>query len=77
MRLRLTAGVLAFHGQNIMQTEAEVLTEHNELICSTSIERIVTGRDAALKQIEMLICQLDGVSLLTSGNQRSEYPEYL
>lgn len=50
-----------------MQTEAEVLTDHNELICSTSIERIVTGRDAALKQIEELICQLDDVSRLTSG----------
>lgn len=40
-----------------MQTEAEVLTEHSELTCSTSIERIVTGRDAALKQIEQLIQQ--------------------
>lgn len=50
-----------------MQTEAEVLTEHNELICSTSIECIVTGRDAALKQIEMLIRQLDNISLLTSA----------
>lgn len=38
-----------------MQTEAEVLTDYNELTCSTSIERIVTGRDAALKQIEALI----------------------
>ncbi|EPI8440360.1 DUF4942 domain-containing protein [Salmonella enterica subsp. enterica] len=50
-----------------MQTEAEVLTDHNELICSTSIERIVTGRDAALKQIETLIRQLDEISRLTSG----------
>lgn len=50
-----------------MQTEAEVLTEHNELICSTSIECIVTGRDAALKQIEMLIRQLDNISRLTSA----------
>jgi hypothetical protein len=50
-----------------MQTEAEVLTDHNELICSTSIERIVTGRDAALKQIEALISQLDDISRLTSG----------
>ncbi|HHJ4459962.1 TPA: DUF4942 domain-containing protein [Citrobacter braakii] len=50
-----------------MQTEAEVLTDHNELICSTSIERIVTRRDAALKQIETLIRQLDNVSRLTSG----------
>lgn len=50
-----------------MQTKAEVLTGHNELICSTSIERIVTGRDVALKQIEALIYQLDDVSRLTSG----------
>ncbi|SUX75929.1 Uncharacterised protein [Citrobacter freundii] len=38
-----------------MQTEAEILTDHNELICSTSAESIVTGRDAELKQIETLI----------------------
>lgn len=49
-----------------MQTEAEILTDHNELICSTSIERIVTGRNAALQQIEALICQLDDVSRPTS-----------
>lgn len=33
-----------------MQTEPEVLTDHTEVICSTSIERIVTGRNAALAQ---------------------------
>lgn len=49
-----------------MQTEPEVLTEHNELILSTSIERVVTGRDSALKQIEQLIEQLDAISRLTS-----------
>lgn len=49
-----------------MQTESEVLTDQSELICSTSIERIVTGRDAALKQIEQLIQQLDSISRLTS-----------
>lgn len=49
-----------------MQTEPDVLTEHNELILSTSIERVVTGRDSALKQIEQLIEQLDAVSRLTS-----------
>ena len=49
-----------------MQTEPDVLTEHNELILSTSIERVVTGRDAALKQIEQLIEQLDAISRLTS-----------
>lgn len=50
-----------------MQTEAEVLTGHNELICSTSIERIVTGRDAALSLIEILIQELDDISRLTSS----------
>lgn len=50
-----------------MQTEAEILTDHNELICSTSIERIVTGRNAALGQIETLIQKLDEISRLTSS----------
>ena len=50
-----------------MQTEAEVLTDHNELICSTSIERIVTGRDSALNQIATLIQKLDDISSLTSS----------
>lgn len=50
-----------------MQTEAEVLTDHNELIGSTSIERIVTGRDAALSLIEILIHKLDDISRLTSS----------
>ncbi|WP_154045431.1 DUF4942 domain-containing protein [Klebsiella variicola] len=49
-----------------MQTEPDVLTEHNELILSTSIERVVTGRDTALKQIEQLIQELDAISRLTS-----------
>lgn len=49
-----------------MQTEPDVLTEHNELILSTSIERVVTGRNSALKQIEQLIEQLDAISRLTS-----------
>ncbi|MBJ3570606.1 DUF4942 domain-containing protein, partial [Salmonella enterica subsp. enterica serovar Indiana] len=50
-----------------MQTEAEVLTNHNELICSTNIERIVTGRNAALQQIEAVIHQLNEISRLTSS----------
>lgn len=50
-----------------MQTEAEVLTDHNELICSTNVERIVTGRDAALSLIEILIHKLDDISRLTSS----------
>ncbi|EBM9947876.1 DUF4942 domain-containing protein [Salmonella enterica subsp. enterica serovar Give] len=43
----------------------EVLTDHTDVICSTSIERIVTGRNAALAQIEVLMQQLDDVSMLT------------
>ena len=46
-------------------TAPEVLTGHTDVICSTSIERIVTGRNAALAQIETLIEQLDDISTLT------------
>ncbi|ETS32579.1 restriction endonuclease subunit M [Photorhabdus temperata] len=49
-----------------MQTEPDVLTEHSELILSTSMERIVTGRDSALMQIKQIIEQLDAISRLTS-----------
>ncbi|WP_067706321.1 DUF4942 domain-containing protein [Erwinia sp. ErVv1] len=49
-----------------MQTEPEVITEHTELINSTNIEHIVTGRNAALVQIEQIIEQLDAISRLTS-----------
>ena len=52
-------------GNNI--NEPEVLTGHTGVICSTSIERIVTGRNAALTRIEALIRQLDDVSQLTFG----------
>lgn len=50
-----------------MQIEPEVLTDHTELICSTNIERIVTGRNAALAQTEALICQLEGISATTGS----------
>jgi len=50
----------------VMQTEPEVITEHTELINSTNIEHIVTGRNAALVQIEQIIEQLDAISRLTS-----------
>lgn len=50
-----------------MQIEAEVLTDHTELICSTSIERIVSGRNAALAQIEALIHQLEDISAITNS----------
>ncbi|MGK2892973.1 DUF4942 domain-containing protein [Klebsiella michiganensis] len=46
-------------------TEPEVLTDHTDMICSTSIERIVTGRNAALSLIEILINQLSDISTLT------------
>lgn len=48
-------------------TDSEVLTDHTDVICSTSIERIVTGRNAALAEIETLIQQLDDISALTSS----------
>ncbi|CAI2077958.1 Uncharacterised protein [Serratia fonticola] len=47
--------------------EPDVLTDHTEIICSTSIERIVTGRNAALTQIEALIHQLGDISAITSS----------
>ncbi|ECG8572707.1 DUF4942 domain-containing protein [Salmonella enterica subsp. diarizonae] len=45
--------------------DPEVLTDHTDVICSTSIERIVTGRNAALQQTESLIHQLNDISALT------------
>ncbi|MFP8636503.1 DUF4942 domain-containing protein [Klebsiella michiganensis] len=50
-------------GNNV--NEPEVLTGHTGVICSTSIERIVTGRNAALTRIESLIRELDDISILT------------
>lgn len=44
---------------------AEILTGHTDLISSTSIERTVTGRNAALAQIKDLIHHLDDISTLT------------
>lgn len=49
-----------------MQIEPEVITKHTELINSTNIERIVTGRDAALTKIEQVIQQLIAISQLTA-----------
>ena len=50
-------------GNNV--NEPEVLTGHTNVICSTSIERIVTGRNAALTRIQSLISELDDISILT------------
>lgn len=52
---------------NLTLTEPEVFTGHTDVICSTSIERIVTGRNAALMQIETLIQQLNDISALTDS----------
>ena len=48
-------------------TKPEVLTGHTDVICSTSIERIVTGRNAALSLTEILIHQLSDISALTDS----------
>ena len=50
-------------GNNV--NEPEVLTGHTDVICSTSIERIVTGRNAALTRVQSLISELDDISILT------------
>lgn len=47
--------------------ESGVLTGHTDVICSTSIERIVTGRNAALSLTETLIHQLSDISALTDS----------
>lgn len=47
--------------------EPEVLTDHTDVICSTSIERIVTGRNAALSLTEIVIHQLSDISTLTDS----------
>ncbi|HHQ6539179.1 TPA: DUF4942 domain-containing protein [Serratia fonticola] len=52
---------------NTVIEHPEVLTGHTEIICSTSIERIVTGRNAALTQIEALIHQLEDISAITNS----------
>jgi len=50
-----------------VNNDPDVITGHTEIISSTSIERIVTGRNAALLQIEELIQQLADISTLTSS----------
>lgn len=57
-------------------TDPEVITGHTDVICSTSIERIITGRNTALMQIETLIQQLDDISALTcsvGGGKSNEW----
>ncbi|MFW5388689.1 DUF4942 domain-containing protein [Yersinia sp. 2542 StPb PI] len=47
--------------------ETQVLTGHTDVICSTSIERIITVRNTALVQIEALIHQLEDISAITNS----------
>lgn len=47
--------------------EPQVLTGHTDVICSTSIERIITVRNTALVQIDALIHQLEDISAITSS----------
>ncbi|ARB83659.1 MULTISPECIES: DUF4942 domain-containing protein [Yersinia] len=47
--------------------EPQVLTGHTDVICSTSIERIITMRNTALVQIDVLIHQLEDISAITSS----------
>ncbi|EHL4433100.1 DUF4942 domain-containing protein [Salmonella enterica] len=56
--------------------DPEVLTDHTDVICSTSIERIVTGRNAALTQIELLIHQLAEISTLTRSIGGKTAPDW-
>lgn len=51
----------------LTHTDPDVLTDHTDVICSTSIERIVTGRNAALSLTEILIHQLSDISALTDS----------
>lgn len=44
--------------------EPDVLTDHTDVICSTSIERVVTGRNAALTQIAAVMNQLQEIGTL-------------
>lgn len=51
----------------LTHTDSDVLTDHTDVICSTSIECIVTGRNAALSLTEILIHQLSDISALTDS----------
>lgn len=50
-----------------LYADPDVITGHTDVICSTSIERIVTGRNAALSLTEILIHQLRDISALTDS----------
>ncbi|MES0321190.1 DUF4942 domain-containing protein [Citrobacter sedlakii] len=50
-----------------LYADPDLITGHTDVICSTSIERIVTGRNAALSLTEILIHQLSDISALTDS----------
>ncbi|EIM7320720.1 hypothetical protein LNZ58_004229 [Escherichia coli] len=50
-----------------LYADPDVITGYTDVICSTNIERIVTGRNAALSLIDPLIYKLDDISRLTSS----------
>nr|EHJ6754332.1 restriction endonuclease subunit M [Escherichia coli] len=50
---------------DITISRPEVVTGHTDVICSTSIQHVVTVRNAALQQTETLIRQLAEISVLT------------
>ena len=52
---------------DITISRPEVVTGHTDVICSTSIQHVVTVRNAALQQTETLIRQLAEISVLTAG----------
>ncbi|MGQ6550890.1 DUF4942 domain-containing protein [Serratia sp. IR-2025] len=52
------------HSLNTTTETPEVITGYTELICSTDIERMVTGREVALKQIEAVMIQLQEIGSL-------------
>ncbi len=47
--------------------DPEVISGNTELICSTNVERVVTGRNAALEQIKAEIQRLADISALTES----------
>ncbi|MCS2169553.1 DUF4942 domain-containing protein [Scandinavium sp. TWS1a] len=50
-----------------MFNDHDVISGHTEIISSTNIERVVTGRNVALERIRAMIHQLAGISALTSS----------
>ncbi|CAI2065398.1 Uncharacterised protein [Serratia fonticola] len=49
---------------NMVIEKPDVLTEYTEVICSTNIERLLTGRGTVLKQITVVMSQLQELEQL-------------